>query len=41
LCLDRGYDYPVVRELTAERKYTPHIRTRGEEIWSAPVSVDT
>jgi hypothetical protein len=32
LCLDRGYDYPVVRELTAERNYTPHIRTRGEEI---------
>ena len=32
MCLDRGYDYEAVRELVAERKYTPHIRTRGEEI---------
>ena len=32
LCLDRGYDYAAVRELVAERGYTPHIRTRGEEI---------
>ena len=32
LCLDRGYDYAAVRELVAERGYTAHIRTRGEEI---------
>jgi len=32
LCLDRGYDYATVRELVAERGFTPHIRTRGEEI---------
>ena len=32
LCLDRGYDYEPVRELVAERGYTAHIRTRGEEI---------
>jgi putative transposase len=32
LCLDRGYDYESVRELVAERGFTPHIRTRGEEI---------
>ena len=32
LCLDRGYDYEPVRELVAERGFTSHIRTRGEEI---------
>ena len=32
LCLDRGYDYDSARELAAERGFTPHIRTRGEEI---------
>jgi putative transposase len=32
LCLDRGYDYQAVREAVAERGFTPHIRTRGEEI---------
>ena len=32
LCLDRGYDYQPVRELVGERGFTPHIRTRGEEI---------
>jgi len=32
LCLDRGYDYSAVRELVTAGKYTPHIRTRGEEI---------
>ena len=32
LCLDRGYDYPWVYELTRRRGFTPHIRTRGEEI---------
>jgi putative transposase len=32
LCLDRGYDHASVRELVGERGFTPHIRTRGEEI---------
>ena len=32
LCLDRGYDYDSARELASERGYTPHVRTRGEEI---------
>ena len=32
MCLDRGYDYQSVRELAAERGYTAHIRSRGEEI---------
>jgi len=32
LCLDRGYDYPWLGELVAERGFTAHIRTRGEEI---------
>jgi putative transposase len=31
LCLDKGYDYDEVRELTAEFWYTAHIRARGEE----------
>ncbi len=32
MCLDRAYDADTVRETVAERGYTPHIRTRGEEI---------
>jgi putative transposase len=32
LCLDKGYDFPVVRELLEAREFTSHIRTRGEEI---------
>jgi putative transposase len=32
LCLDRGYDSPPVHELAVKHGYTPHIRTRGEEI---------
>ena len=32
MCLDRGYDYQAVRQTVAERGFTPHIRTRGEEI---------
>jgi putative transposase len=32
LCLDRAYDAPSVHELATERGFTPHIRTRGEEI---------
>jgi putative transposase len=31
LCLDKGYDYPEVYELTDEVGLTPHIRSRGEE----------
>jgi transposase len=31
LCLDKGYDYPEIRDLVAEWGYTAHIRTRGEE----------
>jgi len=31
LCLDKGYDYDVIRELAIEFGYTAHIRTRGEE----------
>jgi putative transposase len=31
LCLDKGYDYPIVRHEVAERGYTAHIRSRGEE----------
>jgi putative transposase len=31
LCLDKGYDYDEVRELTVEFGFTAHIRSRGEE----------
>jgi len=31
MCLDKGYDYPEVRDLLARHGYTPHIRSRGEE----------
>ncbi len=31
LCLDKGYDYPEVRELVETWGYTAHIRARGEE----------
>jgi putative transposase len=32
LCLDRGYDSPPIGTLAIEHGFTPHIRTRGEEI---------
>ena len=32
LCLNKGYDYPVVRELASALEYVLHLRTRGEEI---------
>jgi putative transposase len=32
LCLDRAYDAPPIHELASEHGFTPHIRTRGEEI---------
>lgn len=31
LCLDKGYDYDEVRDLSKEFGYTLHLRTRGEE----------
>jgi transposase len=31
LCLDKGYDYPQIRQLAIELGYRPHIRSRGEE----------
>ena len=31
MCLDKGYDYPEVRELASEFGFTAHIRSRGEE----------
>jgi putative transposase len=32
LCLDKAYDFPVICDLLEDREFTPHIRTRGEEI---------
>jgi hypothetical protein len=32
MALDKGYDYPVIRELVEKWGYIAHIRTRGEEI---------
>jgi transposase len=32
ICLDKGYDYPEVRELVEQWGYTAHIRSRGEEM---------
>jgi transposase len=31
LCLDKGYDYPEVRDLVEARGYIEHIQSRGEE----------
>lgn len=31
ICLDKGYDYEVVRSLLAEFGFTAHVRSRGEE----------
>jgi transposase len=31
MCMDKGYDYPDVRELVAKWGYTARIATRGEE----------
>ncbi len=31
LCLDKGYDNALVREIVQERNYVPHIRKIGEE----------
>jgi len=32
MCLDKGYDYPDIRELVKDHGYTAHIKARGEEI---------
>lgn len=32
MCLDKGYDYEEIRRLLRELDFTPHIRSRGEEI---------
>ena len=32
MCLDRAYDAPSMHELATAHGFTPHIRTRGEEI---------
>ena len=32
LCLDRAYDAPSMHQLAREHGFTPHIRSRGEEI---------
>lgn len=34
LCLDKGYDYPLVREVAEAFSFEPHIRARGEEAHS-------
>lgn len=31
LCMDKGYDYPDVRQTVDDFGYTAHIKTRGEE----------
>lgn len=31
LAMDKGYDYPEVRELAEEFEFTAHIKARGEE----------
>lgn len=35
VCLDKGYDYDVIRDQLAVRGYTPHIRPIGEDTVSA------
>ena len=32
LCMDKGYDYPIIREVAAAFGFRPHIQCRGEEI---------
>jgi putative transposase len=31
MCLDKGYDYEVIRALLKKKRWKEHIRTRGEE----------
>ena len=30
-CLDKGYDFPEIKQLVARYGYTAHIRSRGQE----------
>jgi putative transposase len=32
ICLDKGYDYPFVRELVRKENYIDHVRARGEDV---------
>lgn len=32
LCMDKGYDYPIIEEVAETFGYEPHIRSRGEEV---------
>jgi transposase len=32
LCMDKGYDFPEIRELVAAWGYTAHIKSRGQEV---------
>jgi putative transposase len=32
LCLDRGYDFDNVRQIASKHGFTPHVRSRGEEL---------
>jgi putative transposase len=32
LCLDRGYDFNTVRQTAIKHGFTPHVRSRGEEL---------
>lgn len=32
LCMDKGYDYPIIRDLARAFGFVPHVRSRGEEI---------
>jgi transposase len=32
LCMDKGYDYPIVRDRVASFGFVGHIRSRGEEV---------
>ncbi|NEX59941.1 transposase [Noviherbaspirillum galbum] len=31
MCIDKGYDYPAIWQLTVYLGYRPHIRSGGEE----------
>jgi len=31
MCMDKGYDFPDIRQLVKEYGYTAHIKSRGEE----------
>ena len=31
ICMDKGYDFPDIREMVKEYGYTAHIKSRGEE----------